>query len=79
MVFITIMTRGAAGFFRFFRKNQSGRPSCQRFFDSSRHKENPCGNPGGSARSSKARVGIQSNHLRDWQITWECTIQSTAW
>ena len=25
MVFITIMTRGTAGFFKFFRKNQSGR------------------------------------------------------
>ena len=51
MVVITIMTRGTAGFFRFFRKNQSGRPSCQRFFDSSRHKETPCGDLGGSVWS----------------------------
>ena len=69
MVFITIMTRGAAGFFRFVRKNPSGRTktpvvsyfadpskmdrrtSCQRFFDSSRHKETTCGNLGGSVWS----------------------------
>lgn len=49
MVFITIMTRGAARFFRFFLKNPSWHLSCQRFFDSSRHKETPCGDLGGSA------------------------------
>lgn len=50
MVFITIMARGAARFFRFFRKNQSGHPSCQRFFGSSRHKETPPRTAGTLAR-----------------------------
>lgn len=44
MVFITIMTRGAARFFRFFRKNPSGRtktPVDSHFADASKMGRRP--------------------------------------
>lgn len=54
MVFIKIMTRGAAEFFRFFWKNPKTQvlQKLQQPPQAERHKETPCGDLGGSARGS---------------------------